>query len=104
LCSVAFWVPGAKTTGPIAKKFGFSSNFFGSEKFQVSAHVLPKHKVLLCKITFSCTFAVIQILDNIGSTVYFCGDFNETFRLLFFHAHWWQLAHETSFLLLNGSH
>jgi hypothetical protein len=37
------WVPGAKTTGPIAKKFDFSkSNFFGSEKFQVSAHVLPK--------------------------------------------------------------
>jgi hypothetical protein len=38
------WVPGAKTTGPIAKKFVFffKYNFFGSEKFQVSAHVLPK--------------------------------------------------------------
>jgi hypothetical protein len=43
------------------------SMFFGSEKFQVSAHVLPKLNVLLCKITFSCTFAVIQILNNIGS-------------------------------------
>jgi hypothetical protein len=36
------WVPGAKTTGPIAKKFVFSFNFFGSEKFQVSAQFLPK--------------------------------------------------------------
>jgi hypothetical protein len=56
------------------------SNFFGSEKFQVSAQNF---------VVFSCTFAVIQILDNIGSTVYFLGDFNETFRLLFFHAHLW---------------
>jgi hypothetical protein len=44
-----------------------TSNFFGSEKFQVSAHVLPIKKVLKYKITFSCTFAVIQFLDNIGS-------------------------------------
>jgi hypothetical protein len=36
------WVLGAKTTGPIAKKFFLESNFFGSEKFQVSAHVLQK--------------------------------------------------------------
>jgi hypothetical protein len=37
------WVAGAKTTGPIAKSLLFlKSNFFGSEKFQVSAHVLPK--------------------------------------------------------------
>jgi hypothetical protein len=43
--SVAYvWVSRAKTTGPIAKKFGFSEIliFFGSEKFQVLAHVLSK--------------------------------------------------------------
>jgi hypothetical protein len=34
---------------------------------------------------FSCTFAIIQILNKIGSTVYFLGDFNEIFRLLFVH-------------------
>jgi hypothetical protein len=40
------------------------------------------------ELLLSCTFAVqIQILDNIASTRYFMGDFNETFRLLFFHAH-----------------
>jgi hypothetical protein len=32
--------PGAKPTGPIAKKFGFSSNRI------FSAHVLQKYKVL----------------------------------------------------------
>jgi hypothetical protein len=93
------------------KKFGFSSNFFWQ-----------------CE--FSCTFSVIQILDNIGSLPFISfGDFNETFRLLFFHAHlstdvpsfvdkypkikyaisdrphWRQLdLCETFFLLLNGSH
>jgi hypothetical protein len=38
------WVPGAKTTGPITKMFGFSKNliFIGNEKFQGLPHVLPK--------------------------------------------------------------
>jgi hypothetical protein len=43
--SVAFvWAArGAKTTGQIAKILVFlKSDFFGNEKFQVSAHVLPK--------------------------------------------------------------
>jgi hypothetical protein len=43
------------------------SNFFGSEKFQVSAHIFRNKKFCSVKITFSCTFAVIQILGNIGS-------------------------------------
>jgi hypothetical protein len=38
--SVAYaWVRGAKTTGSLVF---LKSNFLGSEKFKVSAHVLPK--------------------------------------------------------------
>jgi hypothetical protein len=73
--SVAYtyvWVRGAKTTGPIAKKFFFSflnQNFsFGSEKFIKFRHMFCWNKKFCSvKIMFSCTFAVIQIFDNIAS-------------------------------------
>jgi hypothetical protein len=57
------------------------SNFFSSEKFQVSVPYMfcRNKKFWECKITISCTFAVIQIFDNIGSLLhYFLADFNET--------------------------
>jgi hypothetical protein len=70
-------VPEAKTTGPIAKKvflFILEIIFFGK---RVGTCFAAKSFVK-CEITFSCT--------NVGqywlSTVYFLGDFNETFRLL----------------------
>jgi hypothetical protein len=90
----------------------FKSNFFGSEKFQVS-----------------CTFAVIQTLDNIGSLPFFSWAISMKLSNYYFSCPStnvpsfvekypkikyafltgpiggnWTFVCETSFLLLNGSH
>jgi hypothetical protein len=49
--------------------FFLQSNFFVSENFYVSTRFAEI--IFLVKITFSCTFAVIQILDNIGAIPFF---------------------------------
>jgi hypothetical protein len=118
-----------KLLGRSRKSLAFhKSNFFGSEKFQVSAICFAEIKSLVV-YTFSCTFAVIQILDNISSLpfiswaismkhsgyyffmpIYGCAKFrwqiskNKKYAISD-RPHWRQLdLCETSFLLLNGSH
>jgi hypothetical protein len=83
------WVRGAKTTGSIANKFGFSwIKFFRQWEIssfctwiaEIKSFVVQNHVFLyICRST---NFRQYWL-----STVYFFGDFNETFRLLFFHAH-----------------
>jgi hypothetical protein len=83
------WVRGTKTTGPIAKMFGFSYDLI------FSAVRNFKFRHMFCRNKKFCSenhvFLYICRNTNFGqywlSTHYFLGDFNETFRLLFFHAH-----------------
>jgi hypothetical protein len=71
------------------EKFWFFLNLiFSAVRNFKFRHMFCRKKALWCKITFSCTFAAIQILDNIGSlTVISWAISMKHFRLLFFHAH-----------------
>jgi hypothetical protein len=77
------WVRGAKTTGPITKIFCFFLNLiFSAVRNFEFRHMFCRYKKF---------GSVKSRFTNFGqywlSTVYFLGDFNETFRLLFVHAH-----------------
>jgi hypothetical protein len=115
---------------------GSNSGPFLHQLPNLGSPTTPKFRHMFCrnkkfcsvKITFSCTFAVIQILDNIGSLPFISLAIEWNFQIIICSCpstdlpsfvekypkikyaisdrpHWRQLdVCETSFLLLNGSH